>query len=148
MVGWLHHYRAITAHHFHQKDFIMGYMAHTLSSDFTVPAEKTKDALNALTASPAWEHRSIKGGEESDTLMTALDRFGFEVDAGYENPDDVVITNYNDKYGDEIVAALEALAPFAIEGTGMQWQGEDNTFWEMEVKDGALDYKHGDLTYS
>ena len=55
--------------------------------------------------------------------MTALERFGFEVDAGYENPDDVVIKNYNDKYGNEIVIALEALAPFAVEGTGMQWQG-------------------------
>lgn len=62
-------------------------------------------------------------GEENDTLMTALERFGFEVDAGYENPDDVVIKNYNDKYGNEIVIALETLAPFAVEGTVMQWQG-------------------------
>lgn len=73
------------------------------------------------------------------TLRDVFCHIGF---AAYVSLDDgaTIIGDYDNKSGDEQLF-LAAVAPFADEGSWLEWQGEDGAPYRHEVKGGRLHFR-------
>ena len=139
----------------------MGYNVTITEADFTIPPENLDAAYEAVCELN--NHNDLKRGgtfpplkdqpdngprkdkwfswldwnyhETCSNLEEVLKELGFDVES---NPDDgVSITYYDNKSGQEDLF-LEAIAPFATEGSYIMWRGEEGEQWQNVVKNGTL----------
>lgn len=122
--------------------------------------DKAYEALMALQDAPDKAKRGgSSGGNEAprfwyswmpEDLRTlkdtkeVFDTLGFETTID-DNNDDLVITCYESKMGQEDVF-FAAAAPF-IEDGDYEWTGEDGDFWAWEFTDGKMYVRYGRRTY-
>ena len=139
----------------------MGYYVTSTEADFTIPPENLDAAYEAVCELNT--HNNLKRGgsfpalknlpddkprpdkwfswmdwnyqETCPDLKAVLKEVGFYVGV---NPDGgLSITEYDSKSGQEDLF-LEAIAPFATEGSYIMWRGEEGEQWQNVVKDGTL----------
>ena len=139
----------------------MGYYVTITEAGFTIPPENLDAAYEAvcelnnhndlkrggtfppLKDQPAHGPRKDKNfswmdwnyHETCSNLEEVLQQVGFDVDV---NPDNgLSIIYYDNKTGQEDLF-LEAIAPFATEGSYIMWRGEEGEQWQNVVKNGTL----------
>lgn len=128
----------------------MGYSANSVDVDFTVPADKVAEALAAFNATLTDDPLQKPGGYA--TLADAADEYGGFSDS--DNPGDSVnhdgfaLGFHTDSWWDNrAVPFLEAIAPFAAEGSCVRLIGEDDALWGYRVVDGVLKEETGTFTW-
>lgn len=141
----------------------MGYYVSITGADFRVPAENIDAAFEAVKMLNArhdlkngrrWPANSVKPADSLslgdpniwfawmdwdydvslDSLAAVLDELGFEIE---QAEDGLYLTGYDNKIGNED-EFLKVLAPYAREGSYLNWLGEDGAMYRHEVRDGSL----------
>lgn len=151
----------------------MGYFINITDADFVIPAADLDAAyvaacelnkLNSLKhggtyskdrpdviedgeASP-WMHFSWMPWnypEVYGNINEILEALGFDIDINDDG--DVRIVNYSDKGGDED-AFLAVLAPYVVDGSFIEWQGEDGAIWRNFFKCGKFISQSPTITWN
>lgn len=107
----------------------MGYYANGFGR-FEVKDTNTivDDFVKAMTAIP----------DETDT---------YEVDSMFIT-DGVIFFDYHGYYNEEVIdKVLYALAPLVVEGSGMEFRGEDDSLWAFFLEDGRWVEHEGYVMY-
>jgi hypothetical protein len=110
----------------------VGYTVHTENVDFLIPSESVEAALVGLRDDLV----ELREGQSArDALITDLEEeYGFEIACGAEG---VRIVGYDGKSHEE-EEVVEKCSPFAVEGSYLEWRGEDDCRWRWEVRGGRL----------
>jgi hypothetical protein len=142
----------------------MGYYMDQRKSKFSILKDKKMEALAALKAL-ATQTEKMGGGSycqgkqqerwfswvnmeelaEAKTLEDAILAWRWEAMVG-EDGNIVGIYFCDEKLGDDFIF-LQALAPFVVEGSYIDMEGEDGTHWSWRFKDGQLKELAGGVVF-
>lgn len=141
----------------------MGYYVAITNADFVIPAENVVKAYQAmcklnerddLKRGGSWERgkqvakwfswMSPDYPERCKNAEEIFKMLGFEVDNDPLNG--LSIEGYDSKSGQEELF-LEACAPFAKDGSFVEWCGEDREMWRDVVCDGKLQRRYATITF-
>lgn len=142
----------------------MGYYVTTQDVSFTIPADKLDDCYRALCALNDLPDSHKRGGSWSEgqqrqawfswmepnypetckNAQEVFEELGFDCEV---SPDGSLSLNYYDNKTGQEDLFLEAAAPFAMEGSYIEWRGEDGEQWLDTVVDGKLVRKTGRVVY-
>jgi hypothetical protein len=132
----------------------MGYYVTCTDSNFVIPQENLGKAYEALCALNERDDLktggSWSGGKKTEKWFAWMDpdypstcpdaesifrELGFETD--HDSKGGLCILYYDNKSGSEDLF-LEAVAPYADEGSYLVWRGEDGEMWRNVVRNGVL----------
>lgn len=82
--------------------------------------------------------------ETTENLADVLEMLGFEVQVR-ENGD-LAIGYYDNKTGQEELF-LAAIAPYSLNGSMIEWEGEDGDRWKYVVENGRMRTLQGEVQY-
>lgn len=136
----------------------MGYYVRTIGTDLLVSRERFADAERALTAraeketaqspSSGWRHvlaaRERAEREGAPALPAMVGAVGFD---RYVHDDGALeVMAYDDKSWLEEEFA-EELAPFAVPGGYLEWEGEDGALWRWDFDGDGMSVRYGDIVW-
>lgn len=121
----------------------MGYNANTIECDFTVPADRVQQALDALRADEAI---GCTGNYES--LADAVEDLTCFMDCSEGEDGSFSLGYHSDKYLSCTDAVLDVLGRFASEGSYVRFMGEDDCLFGFRVADGVLRTESGDFVWT
>lgn len=127
----------------------MSYYISIIDSTWKFDPEKEDEALQVIKTLKYYGDTPMVS-EDTQTLDQALQRLDFEVDRfpSYdgENVEMLHIIGYSNK--DSFVEKiLNALTPFSVEGSEIEWVGEDHRHWKHIVTHGEMVIKYGRVVY-
>lgn len=127
----------------------MSYYITLTNSTWQFDPEKENEALQVLKTLKYYGGTPMVS-EDTQTLDQALQRLDFEVDRfpSYdgENVEVLHIIGYSNR--DSFVETiLKTLAPFSVDGSEIEWAGEDHTHWKYIVAHGDIVIKYGRIVY-
>jgi hypothetical protein len=144
----------------------MGYYVQIEEADFTVPRknlEQADAALRALNTDPsvdktgglwgpggkkaawfAWMDEHYDDRAVCADLAAILRMLGFDLDS---DEGGLHIIGYDSKTGQEDLF-IERLAPYATEGSYLQWRGEEGERWRDTVREGRIERLHAQTTWA
>jgi hypothetical protein len=143
----------------------MGYYVTLRESDFEIPAENLDAAYEAMCRLNVTHDHLKNGGSWGGGGQTAkwfswmpenypevcpdaasiFEHLGFEVEITESGS--LRLNYYDSKIGQEELF-LEACAPYAVDKTGLIWQGEDGEMWGQQVVDGRLVARNATIVWS
>ncbi len=142
----------------------MGYYVSTRESNFIIPVANLGAAYQAMCALNHDSDIEKRGGSWSGGKMqeawfswmspdydeTCEDAFDVLREVGFE-PDqtddgDLVLGYYNSKSGQEALF-LAAIAPYAVPGSFVIWEGEEGEIWRDIVVDGKIVTSYAELVF-
>lgn len=140
----------------------MGYNVTLTNVDFLIPTENLEDSLVALKLLNLRDDLktggSWSGGQQTEKWFSwmppdydktvqssreVLEMLGFGTSI---TEDGLHVWEYDSKTGAE-VHFIRALAPYAVEGSFMQWRGEDDSFWRWTVEEQQLSIEYGEVVW-
>ena len=138
----------------------MGYNVNTWETDFHIPADKVKEALADINATPTlrrpcWDraHNALKDTPEHDcrrtkpfgTLTEAVEELTGFHDCEEDATDGFRLGYHMDRWGSEEI--LYTLGRYADEGSFVRLTGEDNELFGYRVVDGKLRTEDATVTW-
>lgn len=142
----------------------MGFYVHTSNVNLSVPAEHVDAAFQAVKELNKRDDLKTggrySGGKvverwfawmpaDYDEVYKSLDEvfwaLGFE-DAHIDDDGRFVLGRYDDKTGAEN-HFLEAIAPFVVDGSYVEWVGEDGSMWRFLFRRGEMLVEEGMVVY-
>jgi hypothetical protein len=124
----------------------MGYTVVTEDVSFVIPPANIEAALVALTGTSALRAAAAaEGRDPAQALIAAIAEHGF--DAGDTPEGEVALFSYADssRTQDEMVLTL---APFAEDGSYIEWRGEQDERWRDIIRDGKVYNQHPVITWT
>lgn len=120
----------------------MSYRYHLLSSNVYIPTERLGAARDAAIEKAAQDGL---GSDGEPTLAQVLEWYGFDdpvrTDRGLE-----LRSCYPDEASADPEELMEALAPYAADGTRLIWEGEDFAIWRGGFSNGSYVFGSADLS--
>lgn len=83
---------------------------------------------------------------KNSTLSELLHMFGYEVEEDVFHGIADMYYEYDKVYGDEI-GIMFSIAPFVVNGSYLDWVGEDNTMWRWLFENGTVREQSAVITY-
>lgn len=143
----------------------MGYYVSICNSTFGIKKNNLDAALAALKAlnGPEYDNHKIKpygtgagrpyyswmSADWDETCSSVAEVLNMlDLETVVDEQGDLYITNFDSKWRSQITIFLSALAPYAIEGSFIEFDGEEHDdFWRFQVDDGALVEYRGVITW-
>lgn len=150
----------------------MGYRVETIDVDFSIKKENLEKAYEALCELN--KHDNLKYGrtgltskpehstsaaenpgvcfswmewnydEIFNTAQEIFEELGF--DTAFNADGDLEVHHYNSKTGSE-EDFLRAVAPFAKDGSYIEWRGEDGYMWRNFFESGVMTTQHAEIVW-
>lgn len=150
----------------------MGYWVETMDVDFSIKKENLEKAYEALCELN--KHDNLKHGrtgltsklehstsvaenpgvcfswmdwnydEIFETAQEIFEELGFETILNADG--DLEVHHYNSKTGSE-EDFLSAVAPFAKDGSYIEWRGEDGSMWRNFFESGVMTTQHAEIVW-
>lgn len=148
----------------------MGYYITLTDSTFGIPQENWDAAFAALEELNKHDELKLGGSSEEKwfawmsptfpedaraeykerklphPLVHVFQELGFDWEIGGEGDDELLLTAYDKKSGNE-EDFLAAVAPFVRPGSTMEWRGEDGEMWQDTFDGTTVRSKQGRVVY-
>lgn len=155
----------------------MGYYVTLIASDFAIPEDRWDEAFEALVELnkhdelktggriagggevekwfawmdpdyPKLAREQVAEGKFEHPLIAVFDQLGFDwsIDELAHRPASLSLDGYYDKTGGED-CFLEAVAPFVVAGSYLDWRGEDDLYWRHKFNGETMETVEGRVVF-